>query len=94
MGGRGVPAPVTTSVDREIAMSSSGTPRRTRRPPIVLLAAALAATAAAVVGIPATAHADVVNGAFDDGLAGWNIYPNAALVDGWGCNDVPAGTGA
>jgi endoglucanase len=75
-------------------MSSPGSGRRARRPPIVLLATALIAAAAAIVGVSATAHADVVNGTFDNGLAGWNIYPNAAVVDGWGCNDVPAGTGA
>ncbi|MDY7100643.1 MAG: glycoside hydrolase family 9 protein [Actinomycetota bacterium] len=36
----------------------------------------------------------VTNGGFDDGLNGWNAFPNAAVVDGWGCIDVPAGTEA
>ena len=36
----------------------------------------------------------VVNGSFDDGLRGWtSIYPNASVIDGFGCVDVPAGTG-
>ncbi|NHA68803.1 glycoside hydrolase family 9 protein [Phycicoccus flavus] len=68
------------------------------RRPLVLAAAGLAA-AALTVALPATPAGaagpeQVVNGTFDDGLTGWNAYPTAAVVDGRGCVDVPAGTGA
>jgi endoglucanase len=37
----------------------------------------------------------VTNGSFDDGLTGWtSMYPNPSIIDGYGCVDVPAGTGA
>ena len=61
-----------------------------------LAVAALAATGLAVGAAPAGAADEpeqVRNGSFDDGLAGWNAYPAASVVDGRGCIDVPAGSG-
>jgi hypothetical protein len=47
------------------------------------------------VDLHAAGAEQVVNGGFDDGTAGWtSMYPNASVIDGWGCVDVPAGTGA
>jgi endoglucanase len=61
------------------------------------LALALAAVGIVGAGVaPAAAQAapdQVVNGSFDDGLAGWTNYPSPSLVDGQACIDVPAGSG-
>ncbi len=66
-----------------------------------LTGAALAAggLAAGVTAVPAAAAEpdtpdQVVNGRFDQGLTGWTAYPAASVVDGRGCIDVPAGSGA
>ncbi len=62
------------------------------------VAVAVALVGAAALGAAPVAAADapdqIVNGGFDDGLTGWNAYPSPAVVDGRGCVDVPAGTGA
>ena len=62
----------------------------------VALLAGLALVAGAAAAPPASAEGpeQVVNGDFSDGLNGWNAYPSASVVDGRGCIDVPAGTGA
>ena len=62
---------------------------------VAVLAAFGMATGVALV-VPSTVAAnDLVNGDFGTGdTAGWNAYPNPSVVDGAGCIDVPAGTGA
>lgn len=78
--------------------------RRTRSRATVAVATAgmVLATLAATPGAVAAPGDDaddaggaqqVTNGSFDDGLTGWNAYPNASVVDGRGCIDVPAGSG-
>ncbi|WP_114559337.1 glycoside hydrolase family 9 protein [Desertihabitans aurantiacus] len=56
----------------------------------VVLATGLAAPPPAAAEEPVE---QIRNGGFDDGLAGWNAYPNPAVVDGRGCVEVPAGSG-
>lgn len=76
--------------------------RATARPSRALPALGLsAALALAALGGAAPAQAadpdapdQVVNGGFDAGLAGWTAYPAPSVVDGRGCIDVPAGSGA
>ncbi|WP_299037981.1 glycoside hydrolase family 9 protein [uncultured Pseudokineococcus sp.] len=80
------PAPARSSATRSTATRSTA----------ALAVAALAATGLAVGAAPAGAAdgaEQVRNGSFDDGLAGWNAYPAASVVDGRGCVDVPAGSG-
>lgn len=60
---------------------------------LVLSATLLAATLTPT--LPAAADPgpeQITNGSFDDGLTGWNAYPDASVVDGRGCIAVPAGT--
>ena len=62
----------------------------------VALLAGLALVTGAAAAPPASAEGpeQVVNGDFSDGLTGWTAYPSPSVVDGQGCIDVPAGTGA
>jgi endoglucanase len=49
------------------------------------------------IGPPAARAAgpeQITNGTFDNGLVGWTAYPTSAVINGRGCVDVPAGTGA
>ncbi|MGJ7439913.1 glycoside hydrolase family 9 protein [Aquipuribacter sp. MA13-6] len=86
-------SPLPTPVSR----TGGARPGRARRGLAVATASALALTAGAL-GTGSAAAADapeqVTNGSFDDGLTGWNAYPAASVVDGRGCIDVPAGSGA
>ncbi len=71
----------------------------TRPPPrraAVAVLAGFALVAGATTAPPASAEGpeQVVNGDFSDGLTGWTAYPSPSVVDGAGCIDVPAGTGA
>ena len=65
---------------------------RTHRTRTALAVTAAIATALAIA-TPVFAE-EVTNGGFDSGMDGWNAYPNGVSVDGWGCVDVGAGTGA
>ncbi len=65
-----------------------------RRTVATTAALAVLTTGAALLGAPPALAADqVVNGSFSAGLDGWTIYPSPSLVDGAGCNTVPAGSG-
>lgn len=62
----------------------------------VVLGASLALGLTGLQASPADAAGpeQIVNGGFDNGLVGWNAYPNPQVVDGGGCVDVAAGSGA
>lgn len=69
---------------------------RTAHAAILVVAASLVLTTA-TPALRASAEPgpeQIANGGFDNELNGWNAYPNASLVDGRGCIDVPAGTAA
>lgn len=63
---------------------------------VLAISVAFGAVVGAVIAVPSTVSADeIVNGDFGTGdTAGWNAYPNPSVIDGFGCIDVPAGTGA
>ena len=59
-------------------------------------AAGLALVMSGMAGTAASADGSeqITNGAFSDGLTGWNNYPNPTVDAGQGCIAVPAGSGA
>ncbi len=72
-------------------------PPRARHAALATTAAGALALTSLVAASPATAAEgaeQITNGDFSNGTTGWNIYPTGAVQDGWGCNTVPAGTGA
>ena len=79
-----------------MARASTHRPRRTRAVAVTAATALTTPLGLALAAQPATAAGpeQVVNGTFDTGTTGWNAYPGAGVVDGRGCIDVPAGTGA
>ncbi|PPK93399.1 endoglucanase [Kineococcus xinjiangensis] len=67
---------------------------RKRRAGALTAATALLVPSALVLApTPALAADQITNGDFSDGTAGWTIYPNPSVLDGAGCNTVPAGSG-
>ncbi len=60
----------------------------------VVLACLFAPFGAVAQSTPDAAAEQLVNGAFDDALTGWNAYPASSVIDGRACIDVPAGSGA
>jgi endoglucanase len=69
--------------------------RRQFAVPLVLaVGLALAVSGGTATTASAAGPEQVTNGGFSDGLTGWNNYPNAGVVDGRGCIEVPANAGA
>ncbi len=71
-------------------------PRRTRTTAVTAATALITPLGLALAVQPAMAAGpeQVVNGTFDDDLAGWEAYPGPAVVDGRGCITVPTGAAA
>ncbi len=70
-------------------------PRRKRRARALTAATALIVPAGLLLTPTAAQAADqITNGTFDQGTAGWTIYPTASVQDGAGCTTVPASSGA
>ncbi|HEX8496111.1 MAG TPA: glycoside hydrolase family 9 protein [Actinomycetales bacterium] len=67
---------------------------RKRRARAITVATALLVPAGLVLAPSAQAADQITNGTFDQGTAGWTIYPTASIEDGAGCTTVPAGSGA
>ena len=69
--------------------------RRSHRALAVTAATALITPLGLVLAAaPALAADQITNGDFSNGTTGWTIYPTPSVVDGAGCNTVPAGSGA